>query len=211
MFNSFKQKGENMKKKLFGLLVATVPFASYANLPSMHTTTSKWSPRFFIEYDMNLYSESPVDIKLAISGSEDLTIPELQIKSNNRGNAMYMGADFNGIQVGLRTSSSSGFNVKATLPFFDDWRVNPFLTAEVGVSSIDMEIEGIELNDTNLTYAFGLGFRYDICNHFYAKLGAKYEVKKYDIALDLGGEGGKIEAELDGSGMSVMATIGYRF
>lgn len=200
-----------MKKTLFGLLVATVPFASYANLPSMHTTTSKWSPRFFIEYDLNMYSESPVDIKLSGEGLEDLDIPELQIKSNNRGNAMYMGADFNGIQIGLRTSSNSGFNIKATLPFFDDWRVNPFLTAEAGISTIDMEIEGVELDDTNITYAFGLGVRYDICNHFYAKLGAKYEVKKYDLVLNTGESIGKIDAELDGTGMSVMATIGYRF
>lgn len=210
------QRREMMRKISVIAALVILPIASFANNNvSKEVRQNKWDPRFFIEYDLNVYSEGPIDINLeSAEGIEDI----INISSFNRNSGLYMGADFNGVQIGVETTGSAGLKVKGTLPLFD-WYVDPYFTAEVGVTTLDLDIDlskiigedapTFEVDDINLTYAFGLGVKYDINDKIYVKLGAKYDIKKYDFALKT--EGLEEEITIDMSGMNVSFGIGYRF
>ncbi len=198
-----------MKKISLFSVLALLPMASFAT-----ENNNKWNPRFFIEYDLSVYSERPIDIDLEdAQGVEDI----INLKSFNDHGGLYMGADFNGIQLGVETTGSTGLKVKGTVPFFD-WVVKPYLSAEVGIANIDLEVDlsslipdagKLEIDDMTINYAFGLGAKYDINDNFFVKLGAKYDIKKYDLTVDIVGEKGDLT--IDMSGMTVNFGIGYRF
>ena len=215
-------------------ILAILPMASFANpyknigyakqpVVKQKSTASKWTPRFFVEYDLSVYSEGPFDIEIEDQvGIKDV----INVSSFNSGSGLYMGADFNGIQVGIDVASDTGFYVKGAVPF-TDWKVKPFLSAELGVSNIDIDVDldgvmqslgaqldqplgEIKFDDLNISYSFGLGLKYDINDNFFVKLGAKYNVQKYDLTLEIP-ESEKLGITIDMSGMIVNFGIGYRF
>lgn len=186
-----------------------------ANKSNKKSVTSKYKPRFFLEYELGVFSDSPIDIDIKdATGINDM----IKTKSFNGNSGLYMGADFNGIQLGIETSGDSGLKLKGTVPFFD-WVLQPYLSAEIGVSNIDIYIDldklfgdgtgQLEVDDFNLTYAFGAGVKYNITDNFFVKTGIKYDIKKYEINLDL--DTSTEEIDIDMSGLSVNLGIGYRF
>ena len=192
------KKGYTMKKISVIAALLMLPVASFA--------ASDFNPRFFVEYGINLYSDTSTEYKL-----DGKKIDSADISDFNNYGSVYVGFDFNGIQIGIspeysknETEDVMGASLRAVIPFLTT-SVQPYVALELGLANMDYDDGTMKFDDTAFAYGFGAGVKYSFDKHTSIKFGLEYQKTSFETdVMDY-------EYSVDTDGFTLTTSLAYKF
>ena len=189
-----------MKKLFLTTLVALLPAVAFADVEYQII-----KPKFFIEYNATILSSVGTKTK-----ANDTVISDVDTLNFNTGNGIFIGGDFNGIQLGVSPSYSeqeetSAFDLmlKLDVPFMEG-NFQPYVSLSTGFGVLSIDNSNID-NELGFAYGIGGGVKYSFNENTYMKFGLEYAGMNFSTSVE------NIDVELKSSGFGVTAGFGYVF
>lgn len=190
-----------MKKLSIIAVLALLPVASFAKGIFDFDT-----PRFFVEYGVELYSNSSSEYKM-----DGKKIAESDLSTLNGYGVLYVGADFDGVQIGFSpeyvdddNKNIFALNMRAVVPFMTG-NVQPYASVQFGIASLEYSDDVVSYEDTAFAYGIGAGVKYSFNDNVYIKGGIEYNIMKFDTDIY------DSNYEISTSDFLVVTSLGYRF
>lgn len=189
-----------MKKIFLTTILAILPISAFAE-----TEYQIIKPKFFVEYGATILSSSGTKIK-----ANDTVVSDVDTLTFNKGNAVFVGSDFNGVQLGLSPcyTDQEGISefdllLKLDIPFMKG-DFQPYFSVSAGLGIMSMDDLNID-KEVGFVYGIGGGVKYSFNENIYMKIGLEYEGINFSTSVD------NIDINLSASGFGLITNFGYVF
>lgn len=189
-----------MKKIFLTTILAILPISAFAEIEYKII-----KPKFFVEYGATILSSNGIKTK-----ANDTVVSDVDTLTFNAGNALFVGGDFNGVQLGFSPSytdqeGTSEFDLllKLDIPFMEG-NFQPYFSLSAGLGIMSMDDLNID-NELGFAYGIGGGVKYSFSENIYMKFGLEYAGISFSTSVE------NVDIDLTSSGFGLTANFGYVF